>query len=178
MPDSLPANFFPVYRTPRREPCTYKVPWRATYTPDVGDRICDEVASGRTLDRIAIEEPWAPSARQMRYWLNEHPDFKSHYHAAIHMRAEKLAQETLDVADDLTVDPEDRKLMIHARQWLAGKINPALWGDRKIIDQNVTATIKSIQQLDVSHLTLEQIHAAEAALLTVIEHDDDTDEDS
>jgi hypothetical protein len=170
-----------VYRTPRKEPCEYKLPWRATYSPFVAERICDEVASGRTLDRIAIEEPWAPSARQMRYWLNEHPDFKATYHDAMHMRAEKAAQEILEVADDLTVDPEDRKIMIAARQWLAGKLNPRDWGERKILEQNINATVKAVQELDVSHLSMPELHAARMALASIVDvvegsnEDDDTD---
>lgn len=169
-----------VYSTPRRAPAAYKLPWRAVYTPSVGERICDEVAGGRVLEQIAIEEPWAPSIRTIDKWRHEHPEFNAKYQAAVHLRAEKMAQEILEVADDLQIDPEDRKVMIAARQWLAGKISPKDWGERKIIDQNVTATIKSVQELDVSHLTLAQVHAAEAALLTVIEgvevvEDDDDD---
>jgi hypothetical protein len=168
-PATLPPPARLVYHTPRRDPAPYKVPWRSKYTPDVAERICDEVASGRTLERIAIEEPWAPSERQMRYWLNEHADFAAGYQAAVHMRAEKLAQNVLDVADDLTIDPEDRKIMITARQWLAGKLNSRMWGERKIVDQNVTATVRNVTQVDVSHLTLDEMLAAESALLKIID---------
>jgi hypothetical protein len=48
-------------------------------------------------------------------------------------------------------------------------MNPREWGDRKIVDQNITANVTTVGQINVSHLSLEQIHAAEAALCNIIE---------
>ena len=158
-----------ILHSPRGDPAPYKLPWRHVYTEEVADRICDEVAAGRTLERIAIEEVWAPSLRQMHYWMNEHADFQSAYEFARRLRAEKLAEETLDVAYSPVLDPEDKKIIIAAHHWLVAKMNPREWGDRKIVDQNITANVTTVGQIDVSHLSLEQIHAAEAALCNIIE---------
>jgi hypothetical protein len=157
-----------ILQSPRRDPAPYKVPWRATFSDFAAERICEEVAGGRTLERIAIEECWAPSARQIHYWMEEHPDFRAAYQFARHLRAEKLAEDIIDVAYS-TLPPDDKRIIIAAHQWLAGKMNPRDWGERKIIDTNVTATINSVTQLDVTHLTLDEIHAAERALGKIVE---------
>ena len=68
-----------VLATPRRTPAPYKVPWRTTFTKHTAARICEEVALGRTLERIAIEEPWAPSLALIQRWVRDYVDFKEDY---------------------------------------------------------------------------------------------------
>ena len=158
-----------VMRSPRREPAPYKLPWRTKYNEFVAERICEEIASGRTIERISIEEPWAPSARQIHLWMVEHQSFSQAYQFARELRAEKLAEDILDVAYDLTLDPDDKRIIISAHQWLAGKMNRNAWGDKQVIEQTVTASVNTVQTFDVSHLTLDEMHAAERAFTKMIE---------
>jgi hypothetical protein len=160
-----------VLASPRKDPCPpwRKVPWRATYTPRVAERICEEVASGRSLERIGLEEPWAPSASKASQWMRDHPEFKEAYQVARALRAEKFAEDIIDVAYSPMLDPEDKRIIIAAHQWLASKMCPKDWGDRKIVDNNISAILKTTSVLDVSHLTMDELHAAERALDKVIE---------
>jgi hypothetical protein len=174
--DNLPALF--TVHSERRAPAPYKLPWVGRYTVEVAERVCDEVASGRTLERIAIEEIWAPSHRQLYYWLVENPEFKEAYEIARDLRAEKLANDILPVAYDRSLDPDERKVIIHAHQWLASKMNRRAWGEHKTVDTNATVEVKSTNTIDVSHMSLDEIHAAERAFVKMIDvTPEDGDED-
>ena len=48
-------------------------------------------------------------------------------------------------------------------------MNPRDYGDRKIVDANIHAQVTTTNQIDVSHLTIDEIHAAERALMKTIE---------
>ena len=178
MADSLPALF--AVHSERRPLAPYKLPWVGRYTLEIGERICDEVASGRTLERIALEETWAPSHRQLYYWLDGHPEFRAAYDVARELRAEKLANDILPVAYDRSLDPDERKVIIHAHQWLASKMNKRVWGEHKTVDTTATVEVKSTNTIDVSHMSLDEIHAAERAFVKMIDvtPEDDDDDDT
>ena len=105
-----------VLSSPQKEPAQQKLPWAHKYTEEVANRVCDEVAGGRTLQRIALEEEWAPSIRTLQYWMNEHADFKEAYKFAVQLRADGMAQQILDVAYDATWDPENKRIIIDAHK--------------------------------------------------------------
>ena len=160
-----------ILHSPRKEPAAYKLPWCRRYSETVADRICEEVINGRVLNRICIEEPWAPHSLTVHMWLKEHPEFREAYDIARRIRADQAAQEIINLADTAIdgVNTESIKIQIHARQWLAGKMNPRDYGDRKIVDANIHAQVTTTNQIDVSHLTIDEIHAAERALMKTIE---------
>jgi hypothetical protein len=160
-----------VLSSPRKAPARYKLPWVNTFTDEVADRLCNEVAGGRTLERISIEEPWAPSVRKIHEWMTERPDFRAAYEMARIIRADLAVQEIINIADRAIddVNIESSKLQIHARQWLAMKMAPRSYGDRKTIDTNVNAQISTTSQINVSHLTMEEVYAAERALNKMID---------
>jgi hypothetical protein len=154
-----------VLSTPRKEPAPYKLPWVGKYTEEIANRICDEVAAGRTLERIAIEETWAPSARQIRFWMMEFKDFEDAYEMAVQIRADAYAFETIELADTAVdgVNTDSLRIQIGARQWLAGKLRPK-YGEKKTVEATVASTVNVVGQIDVSHMTMEQIHMVELAL--------------
>ena len=158
-----------VLSTPRKEPAPYKLPWAAKYTEEIGRRVCDEVAGGRTLERIAIEETWAPSVSQLYQWLNEYEEFDDAYEMAVKIRADAYAFETIELADTAVdgVNTDSLRIQIGARQWLAGKLRPK-YGEKKTVEATVASTVNVIGQVDVSHLSMEQIQMLEQALRKTI----------
>ena len=170
MPYTAPAI---ILASPRKPAITKadKVPWHGVYAAEIAERICEEVAMGRSLERICLEEPWAPTHRQAFYWLQENPEFRAAYEDSRHLRASFMAEQTIEIADDKTLDPDLRRAMVSARQWLTGKLAPKTFGDRKIVDQTVNAQVNTTTTtvIDVSHLSLDEIHAAERAFTRVIE---------
>ncbi len=172
-----------VLSTPRKDPAPYKLPWANAYTEEIANRICDEIANGRILNRICIEEPWAPSMTAARMWMMDYPEFEQAYKLAVHIRADTFAFETVELADNAIdgVNIESTRLQIGARQWLAGKIRPADYGNRAIVETKVEQNVNMTGQLNVAHLSMEQILLLESTLRQTIEGDavrqDDDDEE-
>lgn len=61
------------------------------------------------------------------------------YARAQEIRADRLADEVVQIADNAEIPPDRARNMIQARQWRAKTLNPKTYGER--IDLNVTQTI-------------------------------------
>ena len=61
------------------------------------------------------------------------------YASARISRSDLIVDEIVDIADDVSIDPQRARNMIDARRWIASKHNARLYGDR--IDVNVAQTI-------------------------------------
>ena len=131
---------------------------------EIWPQILERISSGQSLVGAAksLQIPYA----QAKYHLRQNEDLKKKYYLAIEERGDYLADELVDLADEMPpadLDPSlinawvnRQRLRIDARKWSASKLRPKQWGDK--IDVSVTHTQISIVQ------ALEQ---AEARLLDV-----------
>jgi len=71
-----------------------------------------------------------PSRESVRRWLKEREDFRALYAEAHHERVDSMFEDMLAIADDRTIDWQDRKVMIATRQWAMSKVAPKKYGDR------------------------------------------------
>lgn len=117
------------------------------YSPAVAQKICELIASGKTLKQID-EDPKLPSESTIMSWLSDgrHREFLEQYARAREAYADKLAAETLEIADDssedLRTDPKTgaeitdhevvarSRLRVDTRKWLASKLAPKKYGDK------------------------------------------------
>lgn len=127
---------------------------QSSYTQEVGDEICEWIASGNSLDSWIKGEPGRPTWPTVCKWQDDHPDFLKNYLRARELQADALADECLRIADTpvigqkTTTEPngdvkttegdmiEHRKLQIDARKWLAGKLRPRKYGDKLDVDHS------------------------------------------
>ncbi len=103
---------------------------RVEYSEEVVYRICEEVASGRSLNRICKEENWAPDKRTFYKWMYRHEEVGHKYARAKEACMEYAAEEILEIADNAT--PEDynvARLRVDAYKWAASKLKPKKYGD-------------------------------------------------
>lgn len=88
-------------------------------------------------------------------WLKEEPGRWERWKEAKRVRAETLAEETQEIADQVREDPDavaKAGLRIKARQWLAKVLDPETFGERK----------EAVVQIGELHLTaLREINAAD-----------------
>lgn len=127
----------------------------SSYTPELGTTVCELVANGVTLRAIAATEGM-PAVSTLMLWLDgRHPAFTEQYIRAREAQADKLAEETLAIADeDCTMVRADKhgsrdedgqgntevvfdatavarnRLRVDARKWLASKMAPKKYGDK------------------------------------------------
>lgn len=138
------------------EPSASAGPGRPSlYTEELGQRICELLCEGKTLTRICKENPNLPSDRTVRRWAldAEHP-FSPQYTRAREIGYHKMADETVDIADDGTNDvtTNDGKMVVNTdviarsrlrvdtRKWLLSKALPKIYGDKLELSGSVNHT--------------------------------------
>ena len=66
-------------------------------------------------------------------WLRERRDFRERYARAHDDRADSLADEITDIADDVTQGTMEEiqaaRLRVDTRKWIASKLKPLKWGE-------------------------------------------------
>jgi terminase small subunit-like protein len=91
------------------------------YTRELADIICSRVTEGESLRAICRTR--LPNEGTDRNWaVRDHDGFGQRCQAARSLLVDFWADQILDVADEPDLDPRDRQIRVHARQWLMSKI--------------------------------------------------------
>lgn len=125
------------------------------YSPQLAVAICDLLVDGKSL-RTICSTAKMPSRSTVIRWLAENEAFRNQYARARELQADTLAEEILDIADKAVLGErlkkdgkgkvlerqtgdmvERSKLMIDARKWYAGKLQPKKYGERVALDHGV-----------------------------------------
>ncbi|WP_423169688.1 terminase small subunit protein [Stenotrophomonas maltophilia] len=125
------------------------------FTPNLADAICELLVDGKSL-RTICSTAKMPSRSTVIRWLAENEIFRNQYARARELQADTLAEEILDIADKAVLGErlkkdgkgqvlerqtgdmvERSKLMIDARKWYAGKLQPKKYGERVALDHGV-----------------------------------------
>jgi hypothetical protein len=104
-------------------------------TSAMARRICTLLMEGKSL-RAVCRMKGMPSLSTVMAWCSEDPSFAQQYAFACQVRAEALADEILDIADDPTTDWTNyenirrARLMIDIRKWMFARMAPKRYGVR------------------------------------------------
>jgi hypothetical protein len=119
---------------------------------EIWPEILEKISCGQSLVS-AVKSLGIPYATA-KYQIRHSETIKSDYHRAIEERGDYLADELVDLSDEMPpadLDPSlinawvnRQRLRIDARKWSASKLRPKMWGDK--IDVSVTHTQISITQ--------------------------------
>jgi hypothetical protein len=119
---------------------------------EVWPKMLEHITEGKSL-MSATKEAKMSYATAM-YQLRNNPELQSKYREAIAERGDYLADELVDLSDEMPpadLDPQlinawvnRQRLRIDARKWTASKLRPKQWGDK--IDVSVTHTQISINE--------------------------------
>lgn len=122
-----------------------------SYSPELADKICEEIVLGFSLRTICKKESM-PCVSTIFNWLRTNESFLEQYEKAKESQADSLAEEILDIADDGTNDWMERqnkdgstyialnvehvqrsRLRVDARKWIASKLKPKKYGDSAMV---------------------------------------------
>jgi len=95
----------------------------------VADAICERLADGESLRSICRDDEM-PAKSTVFKWLGLIPAFADQSSRARETQADSLADDIVDIADDKALEPNDKRVRIDARKWLAGKLRPKAYGDK------------------------------------------------
>lgn len=117
----------------------------SSFTQEIADTICGEIAEGKSLRAILRDAEDLPSASTVCRWLAQNEEFQKQYARAREAQADALFDEILAIADDgrndsyTDDDGNERtnqdviarsRLRVDARKWMAGKLRPKVYGDK------------------------------------------------
>lgn len=105
------------------------------YSKDVADRILEQVSDGKSL-RSICEAQDMPSRVTVFAWLREKPDFAEEYDRARKESATALVDDLVAITDRTDLDPNDKRVRMDARRWIASKVLPKLYGDKIAVTDN------------------------------------------
>jgi hypothetical protein len=107
--------------------------------------ICEQMSIGKSLS-TAIKAEGMPSYHAVMLMVKNNPEFRTMYEKAIESRADRLAEEILELADEQMPEGlegplasawvQQKRMQVDARKWVASKLKPKVYGDR--IDVAVT----------------------------------------
>ena len=151
---------------------------KSEFTPEIGDKICDQISEGKSLRTICASEKMPTKGTVFR-WLAKNKDFENQYARARVESTNALFEELLDICDNATNDwmeqnakDEDRKiwklngehvqrsrLRVDTRKWALSKLQPKKFGERITTEHTgrVALTDLSEAELDrrIQELELE-----------------------
>lgn len=123
----------------------------SSYTDEIADYICGELANARSLRSICLQEGMPNQTTVFRWLADErYESFRKQYAHAREAQADAIFDEILDIADDGSNDWMERRddqggnigwkengealqrsrLRVDARKWMAGKLRPKKYGDK------------------------------------------------
>jgi hypothetical protein len=99
------------------------------YSDQLAEEICRRLGKGEPMARIC-DDDHMPSYNTIWRWENENAKFRELSARAKQNGTHFLADDTLRIADDETIDTNRAKLMIDTRLRLIGKWNAKAYGDK------------------------------------------------
>ncbi len=111
-------------------------------SPELMEEICQRIAEGRSVKSICNDDDM-PSFGFVWRWISEDAVFEHRYARAIQQRALNHADEIAQLSQQVIsgqVPPDAARVAIDAMKWTASRLLPKVYGDKQIVEANVTHT--------------------------------------
>lgn len=113
---------------------TPKIGRPTALTDELADRLCEEIATGRSVTQIC-KEKWAPDKTTFYRWCYRHEDFRHQYARAKNLAQEMAAEEIWEIASEATNDTVNvARLQVDTKKWIASKLLPKRYGEKSQLD--------------------------------------------
>ena len=119
------------------------------YTQELGDRICAAVAVANCgIRKLLADNPDFPSLPTVQSWLGKHAYFFSTYTHAKGDQLKAMAEDIVDIANDDSLDANDKRIRIDTRKWLLSKLMHKTYGDKLDVTSGGEALAVPSHQID------------------------------
>jgi len=99
------------------------------YSEDKAAEICGRLAEGESLKSICRSDTM-PDIKTVYRWMMANEAFRHQYACAREDQADTMADEMIDISDNLTEDAASRRVRVDTRKWVASKLKPKKYGDK------------------------------------------------
>jgi hypothetical protein len=137
----------------------------------MAERICLAVAASDKGLRGTLEaDPELPAFGTVQQWLSKHSSFKETYADAKRLQIEAMAEDIVDLANDETLDPNDKRIRIDTRKWLLSKLMHKTYGDKLDVTSGGEALAAPAHSIDARvQSIIMQAHARKRSGAGLIE---------
>lgn len=134
----------------------------SSFNQSIANTICDLIISGKSL-RYCSRQENMPDLVTIYKWLRDFPEFLKQYDKAKSEQIDTLADEMIDISDDISSDKivndegkelvnntavNRSRLMVDTRKWIAERMKPKKYGVRQEIEHS--GKIDSDVKIDIS----------------------------
>lgn len=120
----------------------------SSYKKEVGDKICEMIATTSLGLRHILAEEGMPNRTTLFRWIENNEAFRNQYAISKQAQADYMVEEIIDIADDgsndlmtiikgdIVYEQENKevtnrsRLRVDARKWIASKLYPKKYGDK------------------------------------------------
>lgn len=113
------------------------------YSPAIADEICERLLKGESMVAIC-KDAHMPNYATVWRWQNEHEEFRNDSARAKKDGTHYMAGDCVRIADDTTIDPQHKRLMIDTRMRLIGKWNAPEYGDKLDVNAQVVGDVRVV----------------------------------
>lgn len=130
-------------RKQEREGQTLPAHRPSEYTEEIASTLLQWIAEGGSLRSWSRESGIPPMT--IYRWMAAEATFRERYARAHEDRADSLADEILDIADEVAgtdsiASVQAAKLRVETRKWIASKLRPQKWGEKQVVEQTGSVT--------------------------------------
>jgi transposase-like protein len=105
------------------------------FTKEIGDQICEQLADGKSVRRIARE--LGIERATIRRWRDNNESFRSQYARAREEGMDALGDEIVELAELADNDNYNpRRLEIDTKKWVMSKIARKTFGDKSEVEHS------------------------------------------
>jgi hypothetical protein len=117
--------------------------------------VIQAIEDGASL-RKAAEAANLGSEAAIRRLVLKDSTFATQYTRARDLGLDKLADEVIEIADDQTLDPNSRRVMMDARRWYLSKLAPKRYGERVEHSLSITHDYRTVPTEQLEMLVAQQ----------------------
>jgi hypothetical protein len=123
--------------------------------------IIDMLSVGDSVGKISKTISKAPSS--IFKWIDEDEHLSELYARAKESKAQVLAEEVIEIADNNEIDHNHKRIMVDARKWVAGKYYGKLFGDKQQIEHSGSVNLANMDDDELDRLVRERQQALDKA---------------
>jgi len=121
----------------------------------MGNLICDKLTEGMSVRKLCKMDGF-PNPSTIYVWIDRFPEFAERYARARETATEDMLEDILEIADDPTIDTQEKRVRIDTRKWAMGKLKPKKYGEKTTheVGNKEGETLKVDNSIDTVALTL------------------------
>lgn len=132
-------------------------------------RLFEWMESGKSTRSFA--EASGLKEATLRRWCAA-DEFAAQYAHARQAQVHAMAEEIIDISDDLTIPPEHKRVMVDTRKWYASKVAPKAYGDDKHHTVDISVSGLHLTALQAAKVVPAQLTAGEEIVVEALPDDD------